>query len=241
MNAYRSKVCVKLLLAAAVCLGAQRATHAGDQKFVQEIKNVTETIDVNDLHIKFTGKVNSAKVDIKGGMQGGTSDDKTQYDWPSSQGWWVDHGTAVALHFEADGEVGIDADNSYWTLNGAKVIGAFKKLGAAPDLSYDVDPHSGQIQAYVTFSNPEPFPVLYSQIRIFKNNNLNAYFDDWLTPSGNLVQGLPRRVLLQPGQWTTLSIGSVQPWTYVLTLAAAEEAGKPNDKYALASGLAIVP
>jgi hypothetical protein len=240
VNAYRLKAPLTALLAGAALLARADATYG--QFHAHEVKNILEQTTVNDLHITFKDKIGFPEFETGGNTYKGTvSQDGLSADWDWHPNGWSVPPQGIGTVKTVNGAA-IDVAKSYWTKNGTIYDGSLKTVGQAPDLYSEFDAVSNTYQGFAVFTNPENFPVLYSHVQLYKDNNLNNYnIDVFEIPTGTLIKGLPRRILLNPGQSKTLALGVVQPGTYLLGLAYAGAAGQTDDAYGVATANAVTP
>jgi hypothetical protein len=203
----------------------------------QGIKNKFSE-EADDLQLTFTGAVSEPKYTRPNGTQ--VSPDTvnaTSAKW--STGNLVDTvaGSSTAERFITfDGASGtrIDPAKSVWTKGGTELANSFAALGQAPFLGFDAT------GAFARFINPEPVEVIYSNIRLFKDNDIARFnLSQFDIPTGVLVSGLPDAVSLLPGESLSLSFGQFDPTKYELALANVATAMVPADEFGVGSGAAV--
>jgi hypothetical protein len=122
-----------------------------------------------------------------------------------------------------------------WTKNGVELANSFAAVGQAPSLQF------GETGAVARFINPEPVEVIYSNIRLFKDNDIDRFnLSQFDTATGVLVSGLPTAVSLLPGESLSLPFGSFDPTKYELALANVAVASSPGDQFGVGAG-AVAP
>jgi hypothetical protein len=203
----------------------------------QTIQNNTAGM-VNDLQVFFSKKVTQVKVNTR--------------DTPPKTATGVLNGDSLGAQFAPNtfGDLGqsgkLDVDfstddktafgitaASMWTLDG-KAQGAVTILGEPMPLAFVQTPAG--LQGFVTFINPDPFPEIYSDIQIFSDNNIaNFDINDFLTPTGTLVGGIPSSVMLPVGGTATFSMGIVDPTKYELAIAEVASTSDPTNLFNVAT------
>jgi hypothetical protein len=204
----------------------------------QGIKNkFSEAAD--DLQITFTGPVSEPKFTRFNGAQVNPSTvSATSAEWTTSTlGDTVAGSNSAERFITFDGASGtrIDPAKSHWTKNGVELANSFAAVGQAPSLQF------GETGAVARFINPEPVEVIYSNIRLFKDNDIDRFnLSQFDTATGVLVSGLPTAVSLLPGESLSLPFGSFDPTKYELALANVAVASSPGDQFGVGAG-AVAP
>jgi hypothetical protein len=187
----------------------------------QGIKNkFSEAAD--DLQITFTGPVSEPKFTRFNGAQVNPSTvSATSAEWTTST-----LGDTVA---------GSNSAERFITFDGASGTRIDPAVGQAPSLQF------GETGAVARFINPEPVEVIYSNIRLFKDNDIDRFnLSQFDTATGVLVSGLPTAVSLLPGESLSLPFGSFDPTKYELALANVAVASSPGDQFGVGAG-AVAP
>jgi hypothetical protein len=240
------------LLAAGLLLGWAGTGFTADVMIEVELQNNTKPRKAaTDLHVKFTMPVpvaskpsatdehstpNVTTGSVEPSAPGSTTG--TAADFTFAGGQDIPAGASVVLKFEGPAGATIDKDKSYWTTPAAQP-GSVASMGQAPNIIFNHSP-TGQYFAFATFYNPEPVPVIYGNIQFYTNNDMANYnLNSFDTPTGQLVQGLPPQITLNPGQTSPmLPLGPINPLRYVLGLAQAAPVNDGDDQYALGTASA---
>jgi hypothetical protein len=208
-----------------------------DDNFVQEVKNTSALTTANDLTLVFNNPPGNVMItDPQGnnptapGGSGGTTVTWGSGQLPSNVG----PGQSGRVTFNGPRGTNIDKTKSFWTVDGAQINGALASLGQPPNITFVGG------GAFADLTNPETFALTYSNIRLYVDNDL-ANFNTplFITPTGQLVTGLPSIITLDPGQSAELSFGPIAPDTYQLILADAAFVSNPNDVYSVGTGAAV--
>jgi len=235
-------VCLSVLSSAEFCLAANVLIEMELQNNTAPRKAAT------DLHVIFTMPVPTGQTPVAKDQHAtpvstnGTVNDTnpttptgmgTSADFTFAAGNDIPPGASVVVTFMGPAGTSIDKSKSYWTTPAAQP-GSVATMGQAPNIIFNHAP-SGQFFAFATFYNPEAVPVVYSNIQFHVNNDMANYkvgsFD---TPTGQLVQGLPPQITLNPGQTSAmLPLGLINPSRYVLGLAQAAPVNDGDDQYAV--------
>ena len=251
MKTSRTKILSVGLLVGVIVISTSPAFAQGvEQRSKQTVKNVFGE-DATDLELKFKfGPVRNVKY-LRPNKDGGV-DEVT----PNSQGADFAIFSASTLsdtipgtgagnsrnivydaQKDAAGNLGtIDkaSPNTFWTQNGVRLVDSLAMIGVPPVVGFD------GLAAFATFINPEAFSVIYSDIQMFRDNDLakldSALFD---VPTGTLVTGVPTLITLLAGESLTLPFGAIDPSKYVLVLADAFAIASPDDRFAVASAAAV--
>jgi hypothetical protein len=196
--------------------------------------------DVNDAHFRFTQKVKNVSIMYGDTMRGCTP---TNPD-PNGNGLIFDcpvpmpaddfvvPGTGDAaqkrakLLYESDCSKckPVSGKNTYWTADGENV-GEITVVGATPRISRN-SPLS------LSLFNEESFSVTYDNIQVFEGNDLiNFNLNNFATPTGTLVSGLPTSITLEPNTSTTIDLSFIveEPSTYVLATASFFPTSNPSE------------
>ena len=210
---------------------------AGDSAFAQvidhdaTIKNTFGSA-ANDLHLTFTVPVGNVKFQKADGTAvTPSSSTATTADWSMAQlGESVANtaGRHILYNGDAAGLIDKTPAKSWWTSNDVKLDNSLARIGGTPAITFDAT------GAVATFFNPEAFSVTYSNIQLFKDNNLanfNGGFAEFDMPTGTLVTGLPSSITLDPGQSRALAFGAIGAQGYELALANAAATSIPTDLY----------
>lgn len=198
--------------------------------------------DVNDLHIAFKdGLVSSAKTDLAGsagavklnGMEADFTFDGLANNRPAGV---VYTRVRVPLSNPPTAQPAvIDKANSNWTFNGIDK-GGISFFYQVIDITID---QFGMASA--TFTNLDTVALNYSNVALYKNNDVaNLNLDQFNTPTGVLLTGLPTSFSLLPNESLTLSFGQIDPSKYPLVLADFEASSDPGTVFQVASAT-IVP
>jgi hypothetical protein len=221
----------RLLIA---CIWIFTSTVSFADNFVQEVKNTSSLTTANDLTLVFNNVPGSVMItDPQGNNpREPTTVGGTTATW--SQLPAVGPGQSGRVTFNGPKGTSINKTDSFWTVDGAKINGALASLGQPPNIDFV------GAMAFAELTNPQTFALTYSDIRLYIDNNL-ANFDTilFITPTGQLVSGLPTTITLDPGQTVELPFGSIFPDTYQLILANAAGASNPNDVYLVGTGAAV--
>lgn len=205
----------------------------------QTIQNNTGQ-DVNDVRVTFDNQTREARLTTRTEpprtQRGGLSSDLTQATFAQNTfGTLADKGK-VDIDFDNSRTTIIDNPASRitsgrWTEDGND-IGNITIAGEPLRLSFNLT--TGE--AIVTVSNHDPFPIMYSDIAFFvDNDNANFNIDNFLVPTGTSVPGLPTSITLSPSGSTTFSFELSDPRDYVLGLANVASIDDPNNFFAVAT------
>ncbi len=229
----RTALCVFTLLPVALfTLSTPDAAVAG--KYRQTIKNVSGS-SANDLHLEFR-KANVTKVKLTtlaGVMASATKNiaapGARNVTFPSGGGWRVVARSKARIDFDSTGNPSIISKDSYFTSDGTKLKNKSGKSLSVKTKPEDIAYVPSTREALAFFFNDGPDPVTYTSIQLWKNNDpLNYNIDDYLTPTGDLVTGLPSSITLQPTEQYTLSFGIIDDSSrYLLVKAIVEDEEDP--------------
>ena len=218
-----------------VSIGWADAAFADKQR--QTIQN-NNAEDANDLKLRLIDGIASkvSRVTI-GGVEGAVDADGRGAQFAQGTISAAKNGGKLNVDWQGDKGFAVNSLTSKWTHDGND-IGPVKVVGKPMPLAFISQP-GGSIEAFATFINPDPFPVTYSNIQLYRNNDLASFAtDQFVTPTGELVSGLPSSIALNPGDSTTLSFGIIDASAYQLALAQVSETGT-TDFFSVAS--AAVP
>ncbi len=224
---------------------------AGPVMHRQTIKNDTNG-DVNDLRLDFVPQTVKAKLWHTGSSVDTNNNDINEANeriessdislgnpsWAQNTFGTVSNGGFVDIDYETrSGRSGkLRPATSQWTLNGEDK-GMVTVVGEPMRIALN----STSGEAFAVFINPEQFAITYSDIQLFANNDLaNLTLDDFISPTGPLVTGLPSSIDLLPGESAALSFGIVDPISYQLARAFASETGT-TEFFSVASAAIAVP
>lgn len=220
------------LLVGSICM---LTSHVVWADFIeQEIKNQTISITANDLTLVFSQNVTEVDViDKTGAGQLSLSTGDTHYtfkNFPNNFG----PGDPAKIRFDGPKGTTIDLSQSFWTEDGIKINNALASLGAAPNLIF-----SGGA-AFAQFTNPDPIALIYTGLQLYENNDLTNFdIANFLTPTGQLVTGIPSSIVLNPGESELLSFGPVLLNTYDLALANVAAVSNPGNTFSVGAAAAI--
>ncbi len=190
----------------------------------------------NDLHIEFDYRADGATVrpkDQPPGHDGDGACSGTPYgriiDFapPDSFGTVAPGGVAyLDYHYPSGvGGVNVNADNSYFTLDGNALPGFIKqgrKMAISRSTYYELTD--------VRITNDSAGPLTYQNVWLFKDNSLlNWNMDGYFLPSGIPVMGLPTTFTLNPGEEMVLPFGPTTPYTYALVTMESFPTGAPAE------------
>jgi hypothetical protein len=208
---------------------------------LQEIKNSTESVTANDLTLVFTQAIpRGTELKITNqqnmSMTFGIASDSTKVEFTSNQlPSTFGPGALAKIKFEAPAKTMIDKTKSFWTMDGAMIINGLASFGAPPTILFSDG------LAFAEFTDTDDVPIVYTQISLYANNDLmNFNIDQFDTPTGDLVTGIPLMLSLNPGDTVMLPFGSVLPDGYELALATAAPLSDPSDTFSVGSA-ALVP
>jgi hypothetical protein len=209
---------------------------------LQEIKNSTASTTASDLTLVFSQALlpnSPLKVTNQMGMS-------TSFLAPATTTFVIGVGSlpstfgpgAVAMiKFSAPAGTTIDKTKSFWTdSEGAMIINGLASFGAPPTILFS----NGL--AFAEFTDTDDVPITYTDISLYANNDLtNFNIDQFDTPTGELVTGVPSAITLDPGDSVSIPFGPVSPNEYELALAEAAAVSNPSDTYSVGAGAAPVP
>jgi hypothetical protein len=134
--------------------------------------------------------------------------------------------------------------SSSWTLNGmttnnVTVEGNPIKVGF-------LNGPGGTTDAYAQFTNPEPYSETYTGVALYVNNtNGNYNLDNFTTPTGALVSGIPSTFELGAAGTSTASMtfsfGSISTGGYELASGVVAPTSNLSDAFPEATANAVVP
>jgi len=222
------------------CLGIARA-----DSFVQEIRNGTAQQTAFDLKLVFTKPVSEGSTVVLEDSQGR----KTSTVVPSSTatvtfpvgqlpGGRVLPKELVTVRWQGPSGSALvksGATQSRFTdQNSAEIVDSVASLGQPPALLFQ------GTTAFVELTNPDPINIAYTNIQIFDGNALSQFnVDQFFTPSGTLVTGLPSTLTLLPGESRTLGLGTFDSGAYQLALADVAAATAPEDRFRVGAAAAV--
>jgi hypothetical protein len=207
-------------------VGRRRTLPARDQKS-------TQTITANDLTLVSTQKLTVVVVidknDKARNMQNLNGADTYTFmpgDLPSNFG----PGDVAKIQFLAREGTRINKSKSFWTKDRNTMIDGLASLGAPPIVIF------GDGVAFALFTDPDPIPLVYSDILLYRDKDLaNFNMDQFTTPTGQLVTGIPSSIVINPGDGVLLPFGPVLPDKYELALAQAAALSTSDDAYSVAA------
>jgi hypothetical protein len=187
----------------------------------QTIKNTTGG-DVNDAVIQFNGHITKVKMGgATGVINSGVTQDSAEFA-QDTFGTLGDDGT-INVDYSTNGKSTILGGSSQWTYNGTNK-GTIKTVGKPMQVDGPL--------AIIDFFNPDPVPIVYSGIAVWVNNDLTGYnIDQFFTPTGTLITGLPTTITLNPGQSAELSFGPTSDIGYDLVLATVADVSDPTNLF----------
>jgi hypothetical protein len=223
-------------------LAAMSAAVFGQQteKHWVEFGNATQLSTGNDLDLKFSAEVTGVWYERpdKSLHAGTLGNPPNTVRWTKNDlGDSVPPGEIRRILFETKAGAALQsrATESHWTFDGAIIDNSIAALGQVPRVTFD-----GFGNAFAEFVNPEPFDVIYSNIQLFANNDpLHFTIEDFDTPTGSLVGGLPTSITLAPLASRTLAFGAVSQSAYQLAQANVAAAATPDERFSL--GSAAIP
>jgi len=116
--------------------------------------------------------------------------------------------------------------DTFWTVGGTRFPNSVAFVGQPPALTFQ------GLEAFATLVNPEPFALTYSNIQLFRDNDIaNFTIDRFDIPTGTFVTGGPTSVTLEPGESISLSFGKVEFGNYQLASADAAAVATPTDLF----------
>ena len=238
---------ISVLLAAAWTMayaGSQCGVARADS-FVQEIKNGTAQQTAFDLKLMFTKAVAEGSTVVLEDSQGRRTttvvqNSTTTVIFPNGQlpGGRVLPKELLTVRWQGQSGSALiksGATQSRFTdQNSAEIVDSVASLGQPPAW------HFQGATALVELTNPDAVNIAYSNIQVFDGNALSRLnVDQFFTPSGTLVPGLPTTVTLLPGESRTLSVGAFDPGTYQLALADVAAIAAPEDRFRVGAAAAI--
>src|SRR5690348_2699334 len=157
------------LVLGGICMLAPNMSLADE--IIQEIKNQSAITTANDLTLVFTQKVTRVVPVDKAGMEGDEISSlisgKTDFSWnPGELPSAFAPGDSASIRFTGPKGTRIDKTKSFWTKDHAEIVDALASLGAPPNVMFSAS------QAFAEFTDPETVAVVYSDIRLFRNNDL---------------------------------------------------------------------
>ncbi len=221
-------------LAMSLLLGAEAAAEPIFFKD-QTIKNDTRRA-ANDLSLRFSGEVKNVSV-MPPGLN--ASIPASGVDATTNTAFWnsgtikpeVPAGKTATIFWGGDAAGILVSEATFWTRNGEQ-IGGVTAFGQAPQFSADL--------GFATFLNPHTFDIIYSNVRLFRDNDLaNFGTDKMFDPTGTLVTGVPSTFTLNPGETTTLFLGATSIDKYQLALASVAAASTPSDALDVGTAAAV--
>jgi len=228
------------ILSILVLLGAlwlPAAVRAGEMESKEYTMTNNSSEDANDMHAAFkNSRGDEANLDY--GSSEAFSDPPKRHwgtlDWPKEGG-----GGSVPAGkkdtFAARGPKDDFFMNEAWFTNGGRKLDSSK-----PNVSTGWE-HSGP-GMNLQITNSEAFPMILTDLRVYKDNDLaNLRMDDltipFANPTGSLILQLSNQVL-QPGQTMTLPLGPLDIDThYPLALATVAPMSDPADTYPMADAI----
>lgn len=201
----------------------------------QEIKNETGQA-ADDLSLRFSGEVKNVSVQPPSSS---ASVPASGVDANTNTAFWnkgtikpnVPSGKTATVFWEGAAAGIFVSEATFWTRNGDP-IGGVTALGQPPQFSADL--------AFATFLNPHSFNIIYSNVQLFRDNNIaNFGTDQVFDPTGTLVTSVPTAFTLSPGESNTLSLGAVDVRKYQLALADAASASAPTDLFDVGTAGAV--
>jgi hypothetical protein len=192
--------------------------------YIQELKNKASFTTANDLTLYFlndvtlpiTGLSATDPVTDPDGKHPKEPDKKGKDgSYTFSKGKLpanVAPGSGLKLSFTGGKGAQVNTEKSYWTEDGKQILGALASLGQPADIFF-----AGG-SAFAELSNPGPFALLYTDIHLYRDNDLANYG----TPrsaydiTGTAVGGLPSMLTLAPGASTRLDFGAFDVHGYEL-------------------------
>jgi hypothetical protein len=231
------KLCVGIF-ACSVCMLA--SSGLGQVQIRETIKNKNPTTTGNDLTLSFTeplqaGSTVTATDTLSNSntvVASGNSATFPQNSLPSE----VAPGGQLTILFNAPSGTSINLSKSVFTDSGVEIVGSVGLLGAAPGL-FNVNGAQ-----FAQLTNPDSFELVYTNIALYVDNNLaNLATNQFDTPTGQLVSGIPSSLILDPGQSVLLAFGPTSPIAYDLAVADAAAVSNPGDAYYAASAAETTP
>lgn len=210
--------------------------------FTQEIKNKTSFTTANDLTLFFTQRVKdvsaSDPVSDPTGKDPRFAQGQANGSWtylPGQLPASVGPSGGLKINFTGPAGSSIDLTASFWTEDRRRIINGLAMLGTPPDVFFA----NG---AFVRFTNPGPDPLIYTDIQLYRDNDLanfgTPFFSSEIT--GELVTGLPSSLTLGAGESTVLAFGDVARDGYQLVTMNIALASAPADTFFTASA-AVIP
>ena len=124
---------------------------------------------------------------------------------------------------------------SYWTLFGEN-IGPVTNRHNRVEI---VEP--AYKKASLEFSNTESYALQYTNLAVYGGNDLaNLNIDDFATPTGSLIPGVPSSFVLNPGESVSFPLGDYEPSTsYILAVGQVASTADPENVFDLAVTTAV--
>jgi hypothetical protein len=170
------------------------------------------------------------------------SADGTMATWNKGSfpgGMELSDGQKLQVFFMAPSLTAVVPSKSRYTRDGRELGNSVVALGQAPNVFFAFNALLQPV-AFAEFVNPESFPVMYSNIQLFRNNDIaNLNLDQFLTPTGQPVTGLPTSLTLLPGQSSVLPFGVIDPSGYELAIADAAALTSPGDLFRFGTADAV--
>lgn len=250
MNSIPKACLIGVVTAAALVSSTAIDAHARSiGKKVQELeyKSNISTNTANDLHVVFKGRASNVKFHHSGDKTS-IGDVNTDNGGNTSVDWYhqgsnalddtVPAGESREISWDGGGE--IDKTKSYWTRDGAELVDALASIGSPADFYFE-DVGGGAF-AVAEFSNPEPFDIVYTDLKLMLDGDLGLFDEDpFGFESGYEFQDLPDEIYLSAGESVYIDLGFVANSTFQVVEAFAYAAEDPLDTYRVASANALVP
>lgn len=199
----------------------------------QTIQNTTGE-NVNDAIIQFDGHITTVKM---GGTTGANNPGVTQDSAVFAQNTFgtLNNTNKIDVDFQPSGgsrsATAILGGSSSWTLDGNK-IGTIKVVGKPMQVNGTL--------AIVNFYDPDTVSVVYSNIAVWVNNNQTNYnINQFFTPTGTLITGVPNTITLNPGESFEFSFGPTTGVGYDLVSATVADVSTPTDLFNVADATSV--
>jgi hypothetical protein len=194
---------------------------------------------VNDLTLRFSSAVTAVTLVTSNGKSVkadsiGNNGLEARFD--ANSFGEVMNGGKVTIKSET--ATGADVtSNSVWSDNGMQLNGV-TLVGTPMGLLFD----TASSEEFALFVNQENAPVIYSNIILYKNNDISNFNIDqaFLLPTGELIPP-PGSFVLGPGENVLLSFGVVDLTKYELAEADAATITNPGNLFRVGTADAPVP
>lgn len=235
---------ISIIVIAAVLIGSSAVCRPDAAFAVLSEERIKNNIDpsqpADDLDLKWTGgNVSNVKLILPDGTEltpSSGSLNSAHFD-KFADGKTVPAGAKATVKYDAVQQgtnplpkLDKNSGDTFWTVGGTRFPNSVAFVGQPPSLSFQ------GLEAFATLINPESFPLIYSNIQLFRDNDIaNFSIDRFDIPTGTPVFGGPTSVTLEPNESISLPFGKVEFGTYQLASADAAAATAPNDLFRVAA------